>query len=185
MSVRDVLERLRGVLDDLSIPYMVTGSFASSAHGEPRATNDLDVVIAPTSAQLEELIRRLPESQYYSNIDEARDALRRRSQFNVIDFDGMWKIDLIVKKNRPFSEREFGRRSVVEIAGVRMHTASPEDVLISKLEWAKLAESERQLRDAAGILRVQREMLDIDYVERWIAALELEDQWAAALSMAG
>ena len=79
MSVPDVLERLRGVLDDLSIPYMVTGSFASSAHGEPRATNDLDVVIAPTSAQVEELIRRLPESQYYSNIEEARDAFRRRS----------------------------------------------------------------------------------------------------------
>ena len=185
MSVAEVLERLRGVLDDLSIPYMVTGSFASSAHGEPRATNDLDVVIAPTPPQLEELIRRLPESQYYSNIEEARDALRRRSQFNVIDFDGMWKIDLIVKKNRPFSEREFGRRSTVKIAGVRMQTASPEDVLISKLEWAKLAESERQLRDAAGILRVQRELLDIDYVERWIAALELEDQWEAALSMAG
>lgn len=164
---------------------MVTGSFASSAHGEPRATNDLDVVIAPTSVQLEELLRRLPESQYYSNIDEARDALRRRSQFNIIDYDGMWKIDLIVKKRRPFSEREFDRRSIIEIAGVRMHTASPEDVLISKLEWAKLGESERQLRDAVGIIRVQRDNLDIDYVERWVAALELEAQWEAALSMAG
>lgn len=164
---------------------MVTGSFASSAHGEPRATNDLDVVIAPTPPQLEELLSRLPESQYYSNIQEARDAFRRRSQFNVIDFDGMWKIDLIIKKRRPFSEREFQRRAVVEIAGVLMQTASPEDVLISKLEWAKLGETERQLRDAAGVVRVQREKLDIDYVERWVAALELDAQWEAALAMAG
>jgi hypothetical protein len=183
LSVPDVLERLRDVLDAIAIPYMVTGSFASSAHGIPRATNDLDVIIAPTSEQLEELLRRLPDSQYYSNVEEARDALRRRSQFNVIDFDGMWKIDFIVKKRRPFSERELHRRSIVEIAGVRMQTASPEDVLISKLEWAKLGESERQLRDAVGIIRVQGERLDVDYVERWVAALELEAQWEAALSM--
>jgi hypothetical protein len=180
LSVQAVFERVRAALESAKIPYMVTGSFASSAHGTPRATNDIDIVIAPTPAQLLALLERFPESAYYSSREQALDALRHRSQFNVIDYARMWKIDFIVRKDRAFSELELSRRTRVEIAGVTLYAATPEDVLISKLEWSKLGESERQIDDAAGIIRVQGDNLDTGYIEKWVAQLGLEDEWLAA-----
>lgn len=180
MSIGAVLQRLQSALEAAGIPYMVTGSFASSAHGVPRATNDIDIVIAPTEEQLAALLKQLPEAEYYSNPEEAMDALRRRSQFNIIDYDGMWKIDFIIRRDRPFSHLEFTRRAIIEIAGVRVYSASPEDLLIVKLEWAKSGDSQKQIEDAAGIIRVQEADLDIPYVERWVAALTLEPQWRSA-----
>jgi hypothetical protein len=178
-----VLENLRGALESTGIPYMITGSFASSVHGVPRATQDIDVIIEPTRDQLERLMRRLDEPAYGSDKDDALDALRRRTMFSVIDRRGVWKIDFIVRKERPFSKREFGRRRIVEILGISLFAATPEDVLLAKLEWAKLGESERQIRDAAGIIKIQGAKLDVDYVERWVAALEIEDQWRAARAL--
>jgi hypothetical protein len=74
---------------------------------------------------------------------------------------------------------------VIEILGVALDAATPEDLLLAKLEWAKLGESERQIRDAAGIIEIQGEKLDVDYVERWAAALDIEDQLQAARQKAG
>ena len=182
LSVRAVFERLHAALESAKVPYMVTGSFASSAHGAPRATNDIDVVIAPTHEQLLALLEQFPQSDFYSSREQALEALRHRSQFNIIDYGGMWKVDFIVRKDRAFSEHEFSRRTVVEIAGVALYAATPEDVLISKLEWSKLGESERQIDDAAGIIRVQGNNLDVGYIQQWVVALGLEHQWRAALS---
>ena len=180
MSVRTVFEKLREALDTAGIPYFVTGSFASSAHGVPRSTNDIDLVIAPTRQQLEQLLNELRGSGYGADRDEALDAFMHRSLFNIVDYATMWKVDFILKQPTPFDASRFSRRSVVEIAGVRLYTASPEDILITKLWWAKLSESERQLDDAVGIFQVQRDSLDMDYIDRWVAVLELDDQWAIA-----
>jgi hypothetical protein len=180
VSVRDVLENLRRALEDADVPYMVTGSFVSSVHGIPRATQDIDVIIEPTQDQLISLMEKFVEPSYGSDREDALDAFRRRSMFSVIDRRGIWKIDFIVRKDRPFSKREFGRRKKVDILGIALYAATPEDVLLAKLEWAKLGESERQIRDAAGIIEIQGAKLDIDYVERWVAALDIEDQWHAA-----
>jgi hypothetical protein len=98
---------------------------------------------------------------------------------------GIWKIGFIVRKDRPFSIREFSRRKKIDILGVPLFAATPEDVLLAKLEWARLGESERQITDAAGIIEIQGAKLDIDYVERWVAALDIEDQWHAARDKAG
>jgi hypothetical protein len=180
VSVTEVLENLRTALDSVGVPYMVTGSLVSSVHGVPRATQDIDVVIEPSREQLSALMEYFGEPTYGSDKDDAFDALRRRTMFSVIDRRGIWKIDFIVRKERPFSRREFGRRQKVEILGVSVYAATPEDVLLAKLEWAKLGESERQISDAAGIIQVQGPKLDVEYVERWIAALDIEDQWHAA-----
>lgn len=179
MTVKTVFENLRAALELAGIPYFVTGSFASSAHGIPRSTNDIDIVIAPSSEQLRILISQFPESDFAADAEDAFDALRRRSQFNIIDYATMWKVDFILRQPTPFDASRFARRELVEIAGVRLQTASAEDILITKLWWAKLSESERQLSDAAGILAVQGSKLDTEYVERWVAVLELDDQWQA------
>jgi len=184
MTVDDFFDRLIIALQRAEVPYMVTGSYASSAHGTPRATNDIDIVIAPTEAQLWELLREFPSSRYYADEDDAFDALARRAQFNVIDFATGWKADLIVKKDREFSNAEFARRSPHKIGDTTVYLVSAEDILIMKLEWNKIGESARQLEDAAGIIRRQGNALDRAYVARWVLELELEEQWEKALALA-
>jgi hypothetical protein len=184
MPAEDLFAKLRDALEAAGIPYMVTGSFVSAVHGIPRATHDIDVVIAPTAQQLETLIRDFSQSDYYAELEDALQALRYQSQFNVIDERGLWKIDFIIRKDRPFSIAEFARRRLTTILGVPVYAATAEDMLIAKLEWAKMGESERQLRDASGIIAIQGEHLDTPYVDRWVAALSLEEQWERAKSLA-
>jgi len=185
MNVQDVLRRLADALNQAGIPYMLTGSLASSAHGMPRASNDFDLVIAPTPEQLRILKTLLPEPQYYFDLDDALDALEHQRQFNVIDHTSGWKIDFIIRKSRPFSLTEFDRRFQMEFDGVSLFMASAEDVMLAKLEWAKLGGSQRQIEDAAGILRIRFNELDRDYIERWVEALGVQDQWREALDTAG
>ena len=180
MSVTDVLEKLRAALEAVHIPYFVTGSLASSAHGVPRATNDIDIVIAPSRQQLEQLLRYFPAEEFATDKDDALDAFVRQSLFNVVHYESFWKVDFIIKQSIPFDRSRFARRGIVDIAGVHLYTASPEDILVTKLWWAKLGESERQIRDAAGIIQVQGDALDLEYVKTWVGMLELERQWAAA-----
>jgi hypothetical protein len=103
MSAGELLTRLVTKLDAAGVPHMVAGSFASTYHGVPRATQDIDLVVDPMPAALSAFIVSLPEDEYYVDADVARDALRRHSQFNVIDMATGWKIDLMIRKPRPFS----------------------------------------------------------------------------------
>lgn len=180
-----MFEKLRAALDAAEIPYFVTGSFASSAHGVPRSTNDIDIVIAPSAPQLSRLLEHFPEAEFAVDREDAFDALARKSLFNVVDYATMWKVDFIIKQPTPFDASRFSRRGAVEIAGLLLDTASAEDILITKLWWAKAGQSERQINDAAGIIQVQHEKLDREYVERWVAVLELEQEWLAAMARAG
>ena len=184
MSVEKVFRKVQQALEETGVPYMLTGSFASATHGEPRASKDIDIVIAPTREQLVAFMRRFPPQDYYAQEEDALDAMAHTSIFNIIDFETGWRVDFIFRKNRPFSVEEFNRRRPVEIAGIRLFVASPEDILIAKLEWAKMGQSERQIEDAAGIIRVQGEDLDLSYVERWVQELELEEQFGNAKARA-
>lgn len=180
MSLADLLRRITDALAAHSIPYMVAGSVASSVHGEPRTTRDVDIVIDPSRASLLAFVRDLPADEYYVDEDTALDAFGRRSQFNVIDMRTGWKVDLIIRRERPFSIEEFRRRQSASIFGLALDVASPEDTILAKLEWAKASGSDRQLEDIAGILRVSGSDLDLDYVDRWVAALGLDELWARA-----
>jgi len=97
----------------------------------------------------------------------------------------MWKVDLIIRQDTPFDTARFARREIVDIAGVRLQTASAEDILITKLWWSKLGESERQMNDAVGIIKVQGANLDREYVEHWVNTLDLGPQWQTAMNRAG
>ena len=96
-----LLSQIAAILRDLAIPHMVVGSFASTFHGEPRTTRDLDVVIDPSAPQLEQLLERLDADRYYVDADVARDALARRTMFNVIEMATAWKLDFVIRKARP------------------------------------------------------------------------------------
>lgn len=185
MTLGDLLASIGQQLERARIPYMVTGSVASSYHGEPRATRDLDVVIDPTPTSLAAFLDSLSRDTYYLDADAATTALRERTQFNVIDRATGWKVDLIIRKDRPFSAEEFGRRLPADMLGTHTFVATPEDVIIAKLEWAHASGSDRQLRDVQSILHGAGEQLDRAYLDRWISQLGLADDWASVLADLG
>jgi len=177
VTLGELLASIGQRLAAAGIPYMVTGSVASSFHGEPRATRDLDLVIDPSPEALDRFVGALPAEAFYVDREAAESALAERSQFNVIDQASGWKVDLMIRKDRPFSIQAFKRRLPAELLGSPTFLATAEDVVIAKLEWSKASESERQLRDVIGILSVS-DGLDRHYVERWVERLELGDVWA-------
>lgn len=185
MSLPEVFRRITAALDRAGIPYMLTGSFASAHYGAPRSTQDIDLVIEAAAPQLRAFVQNLPEDEYYADVDTALEAHRRESLFNVIDLATGWKVDLIVRKSRPFSQQEFSRRELINLHGLRLFVASAEDVILSKLEWAKLAKSQRQIADVAAILQLRSRVLDESYLERWISELGLHEQWRIAKCAAG
>lgn len=175
MTFASLLADVIGRLDGAGVPYMVTGSLASSYHGEPRATLDVDVVIDPTAEGLERLVAGLLEGGYYVDRDAARRSLTDRAQFNAVGPDAA-KVDFIIRKDRPFSVEEFSRREPADLLGTTGFVATAEDLVLAKLEWAATSDSERQLRDAAGIVAIATDF-DVPYVERWAQELGVAALW--------
>jgi hypothetical protein len=180
MSVAEVFHRITAALDQAGIPYMLTGSFASAYYGVPRTTQDIDVVVAPTKDQLRTFVHLLRQYEYCIDLDAALEAQQRRSLFNAVDVVTGWKIDFIIRKSRAFSEGEFRRRTRFDLQGLPVFVATAEDVVISKLEWAKLAQSARQIEDVAAILRMRWDSLAHSYLGKWIDELELTTEWNGA-----
>jgi hypothetical protein len=185
MSASEVLRRISAALDRAGIAYMLTGSFASAYHGIPRSTQDIDIVITANPEQLRRFVEHLPSGEYYADLDAALEAHRQQSLFNVIDLATGWKIDLIIRKSRAFSQEEFGRRQLVNAQGLALFVATAEDIVIAKLGWSKLAQSQRQIEDVAAILKLRWELLDRSYLERWISELKLNEAWNNAKRVAG
>ncbi|MBX6333159.1 MAG: hypothetical protein IRY91_15030 [Gemmatimonadaceae bacterium] len=169
-----------GAIDRAGVPYMLTGSIAASYYGAPRGTQDIDVVVAPTGDQLRALVAILAVNEYYVDEDAALEAQRHRGQFNVIDLATGWKVDVIMRKERPFSQEEFDRRTRADFEGLQLTIATIEDLIIAKLEWARLGQSQRQIDDIARLLEVREGSLDRAYLARWVQQLGLQEQWTAA-----
>jgi hypothetical protein len=177
VTFADLLADVIPRLDAAAVPFMVTGSLASSYHGEPRATRDLDVIIDPTTTGLARLVEDLAAGGYYVDRDVALGALSERTQFNAIGPDAL-KVDFIIRRNRPFSIAEFGRRQPADLLGTQGFVPTAEDLIIAKLEWAIAADSDRQRRDVTGIVAATDD-LDDAYIERWAATLGVLDAWRA------
>ncbi len=124
----DALVRVVRALENEAIPYMVTGSVASSYHGRPRSTHDADIVIDPAAEPFTRLVRGLVAAGFYVDETQAQDALRRRRQFNVIETQSACKIDLIIRKDRPFSREELQRRAMADLSpGLSVALTTAED----------------------------------------------------------
>ncbi|MGC2246162.1 MAG: hypothetical protein WA609_06135, partial [Terriglobales bacterium] len=148
-------------------------------------TQDIDLVIEATPAKLSKFIETLPKEEYYVELETALEAYQRRSMFNVIDLANGWKIDLIIRKSRAFSEEEFRRRQRASMDDVPIFVASVEDSILSKLEWAKLSDSRRQIDDVAAILRLRWDALDHSYLQKWVLELGLTEEWSEAKAASG
>lgn len=168
------------VLDDLNIQYAVGGSFASSLHGYPRQTHDADVTVEPFAGKERLFARRFPADEYYADEAMIRDAVARRASFNILHLHTGFKIDVFVRKDRPFDRELMARRRKAPVFGDaagEFGVVTAEDVVLLKLEWFRLGggTSDRQWTDVLGVLRVQADRLDDAYLDHWAAEIGVAD----------
>ena len=189
----ELLDALMPVVDafnKLGAAYYVGGSVASGAFGEFRATNDVDVVADLKAGHAQLLVDALGAA-YYADVESINDAVRRRASFNLIHFDTMLKIDIFVLRPRTYDQealrRRMRRRMSTAADAPEVDFASPEDVILAKLDWFKQGGgvSDRQWRDVQGVLRVQSTALDFVYMRHWAAVLAVDDLLGRALTQAG
>jgi hypothetical protein len=175
MMPDEVLAVVAQKLEEHSIAYMITGSYASNTHGTPRTTNDADIVIEIDNPGIAQLSKAFGDD-FYFDMGVAEDAVKKEFMCNAIHYDTGFKIDFIIRKNRAFSRSEFQRRMKVEFAGGKYWFSSPEDTILSKLEWSRKGDSERQFLDAVNVAKVQAKNLDFEYLRHWAAELQVEEQ---------
>ena len=188
-EILDVTIFVAGIFDRLGIAYLVGGSLASSLHGIPRATQDVDVVAAIRPDDVRGLVAALQET-FYLDEDTIRRAVRERSSFNIVHLETLLKVDVFVARQDNVSEQQMQRRQTFTIdpeARRELVVASPEDVVAQKLYWYRLGDevSERQWSDAVGVLKVRSGRLDMDYLRRTARLLGVGDLLARACQMAG
>ena len=183
-ELEELLPRIVGILDAVRVPYMIAGSVASNIHGLERSRSDLDVVIDPDAATLEALVDALPRSAYHGSAAAAREALRARTSFTVVDFATATRIDFIMKKDRLFSQLEMERRVRVDLHGCSVYVVSAEDTIVAELEWSKQqGGSKPQIQNAADILARRGDVLDRVHIARWVGELGLAAEWAKATAL--
>ena len=167
--VRDVSARLEAA----GIDYMLTGSMAMNYYAQPRMTRDIDIVVALCPADVDRIVR-LFTPDYYVSRDAVADSVSRQSLFNLIHQESVIKVDCIVRKNQEYRLLEFGRRQRIQIERFQTWIVSKEDLIISKLSWARDSRSELQLRDVRNLVATG---CDRVYIEHWTRALGLASLW--------
>ena len=186
MEQAELLKYAIEVLECQDLTYMIVGSFASIAFGEPRLTHDIDIVILLAGEQVEKLCSAFPDPEFYVSLTAARGAISARGQFNVIHPTSGNKIDFIVARNDAWGKSQLARAVRKPIlAGCEANVAAPEDVILGKLLYYKEGGSDKHLRDIAGMLQVSGDEIDCSYVDNWAKSLDVEMPWRAVLDRLG
>ena len=167
--VRDVSQRLDGA----DIGYMLTGSMAMNYYAQPRMTRDIDVVVALRPVDAERMVK-LFSPDYYVSREAVDSSIKRQSMFNLIHNESVIKVDCIVRKQNEYRLNEFNRRQRIKIQDFETWIVSKEDLILSKLFWAKDSHSELQLRDVKNLVSTG---CDRTYIEHWTAELGLSSLW--------
>lgn len=173
INPQNLLVKIAAILERLNINYCVTGGIAVSVWGRPRATFDIDVVIEILERQVSLLAKALRKISEITYIDEnmAKKAILNYGEFNFIDGKTGFKVDFWVKKDNELSKLQFKRKEVKIISGQRVYFISPEDLILSKLDWYKKSESTRQLEDIESVLKISGKILDKKYLNSWAKKL--------------
>lgn len=193
MSTPDILDAIKPVVasfEKLGILYYIGGSVASSVYGLARSTLDVDMVSNLTSQQVHKLVEML-EPFYYIDEEMILKAIKKRSSFNLIHLGTMFKVDVFILKDGLYHIETLKRRRKdtldEEQISCEFYVASPEDIILSKLDWFRIGGcvSGRQWQDVMGVLKVQDNILDMEYLRHWAAELSLSKLLQQAYKDAG
>lgn len=166
-----ILRDLTVRLDSAGLEYMLTGSVALNCYAQPRMTRDIDLVVAfflKDAARIEHVLG----PDYYVSPEAARDAVLYQSSFNAIHQVTLTKVDFLVRKNETYRYHEFARRARVRVEDFEVWVVSKEDLILSKLDWARESLSQRQLADVENLIASG---CDLEYLRTWSAKLNLTD----------
>ncbi len=165
------------ILDDLKIQYYITGGFAVSIWGRPRATFDVDIVVKllePDVAPLAKALRKISEFGYIDE-DTAREALNKKGEFNFIHPESGLKIDFWIQQSDEFGLVQFKRKKNIMINNKKVTFISPEDLIISKLLWYQKSGSTRHMEDIQSVFKISGTKLDLDYLRKWAGKIKAVD----------
>lgn len=168
-SELDVLIDVVNKLNSLNVNYMLTGSLAMNYYAEPRMTRDLDFIIDINEKDIDKFINNFKED-YYISKDAIAKALHYNSFFNIIHIQAVIKVDFLIRKKEEYRKNEFDRRQIIRILGNEINIVSKEDLIISKLFWAKDSKSEKQKNDIINLLNTD---YDKEYLLKWLQKLDL------------
>lgn len=174
----EILKTVAQRLEEAGIAYMITGSIAANFYAVPRMTRDIDLVIEIKRTDADRLMT-LFDRDFYIDKETILEAVDQYGMFNIIHNEYVVKVDFIVRKETPYRQEEFKRRREINVEGIPLWITSPEDLILSKLVWAKDSLSEIQLGDVKNILNMTQN-IDYPYLERWVQSLNLEDMYNRA-----
>ncbi len=191
MNTSEIIQALTPIVeafDHFSITYYIGGSVASSVHGRRRYTQDVDVVAAIRLKHVQPLVATLHQG-YYIDADMIRDAIQHRSSFSLLHHDTGVKVDVFIQKSGPFAQQEMrrAREDILEPGSRPFFFASPEDMILAKLDWWKLGGgvSHRQWNDIVEIMKEKHAVLDIAYLRQSAPMLGIADWLEKAFNDAG
>ena len=175
----EVTLKVTSVLEKLGISYVIGGSLASTLYGMVRATQDSDIITEMRSEHIQSFVSSL-QSEFFIDEEMIADSIQNNSSFNIIHRDTMFKVDVFIPRPRPFQQSQLARaqRQIFDLESeTSANFASPEDTVLSKLEWYRMGGevSERQWRDTLGVLKTRAGELDLDYLRKWAKELKVSD----------
>ena len=175
----EVTIKVTDVFEKLSVPYLIGGSLASTLYGMVRTTQDADIVAEMRIEHLQPFLLAL-QDEFYVDDEMIAESIQRYSSFNIIHRETMFKVDVFIPRPRPFLQSQLARAQKQTFTfekEVSAKFASPEDTILSKLEWYRMGGevSERQWRDILGVLKTRAGELDLDYLRKWANELKVSD----------
>jgi len=181
----EVTLKVTGVLEKLGVPYLIGGSLASSLYGMVRSTQDSDVITGMRAEHVGPFVEAL-QDEFYIDEEMIAESIQRNSSFNIIHRETMFKVDVFIPRPRPFLQSQLSRaqrKTFTLEAEISAQFASPEDVVLAKLERYRLGGevSDGQWRDVLGVLKTRAGELDLDYLHKWAGELKVADLLDRAL----
>jgi hypothetical protein len=181
----EVTLKVTGILEKLNIPYVIGGSLASTLYGMVRTTQDSDIITEMRLEHIQPFLSAL-QNEFFIDEEMISDSIQHNSSFNIIHRETMFKVDIFIPRPRPFQRSQLARaqRQTFELGTeISANFASPEDTILSKLEWYRMGgeSSERQWRDILGVLKIRANELDLGYLQKWATDLKVTDLLERAL----
>ena len=185
---RSLVDTFVSRLEKLEIPYVVTGAVASIIYGEPRLTNDVDLIVMMKTEDIEKFVQAFPSTEFYcAPVEVLKIEIRRprRGHFNLIHHDTGTKADIYLAGEDELHQWALSKRRDMVVEGERVRVAPPDYVIVRKLEYYREGGSEKHLRDIAGMLELSSQEIDFKQLDDFVQRYGLEKEWAKAKAMAG